>query len=54
MVPFTWSQKGSIDVYGRALPDVSQWPSSANGQGFKPVADYVHSLGALHWSYTLP
>lgn len=35
----------SIDEYGRLLPDVVKFPSSANGKGFKPLADYVHSKG---------
>ena len=35
----------SIDEFGRLLPDPVKYPSSVNGQGFKPLADYVHSLG---------
>ena len=34
-----------IDEYGRLIPDIDKFPSSANGAGFKPLADYVHSLG---------
>ena len=34
-----------IDKYGRLIPDPEKFPSSANGAGFKPLADYVHSLG---------
>src|SRR5580700_9999173 len=34
-----------LDDHGRYLPDVKRFPSSANNNGFKPVADYVHSLG---------
>jgi alpha-galactosidase len=34
-----------MDDSGRFLPDVSRYPSSANGAGFKPLADYLHSLG---------
>lgn len=34
-----------MDGYGRLLPDVDRFPSSANGKGFKPLADYIHSLG---------
>jgi len=33
------------DEYGRLIPSVERFPSSANGQGFKPIADYVHSKG---------
>jgi len=34
-----------IDEYSRLLPCPERFPSSVNGQGFKPLADYVHSLG---------
>ena len=27
------------------MPAVNRFPSSANGAGFKPLADYVHSKG---------
>ncbi|MGA8439234.1 MAG: glycoside hydrolase family 27 protein [Candidatus Sulfotelmatobacter sp.] len=35
----------SMDLYGRYLPPASRFPSAANDAGFKPLADYVHSLG---------
>jgi hypothetical protein len=35
----------SLDASGRYTPAVSRFPSAANGAGFKPLADYVHSLG---------
>jgi hypothetical protein len=35
----------SMDEYGRLLPAVNRFPSSANGKGFKPLADYIHSKG---------
>ncbi len=35
----------NMDEYGRLLPAENRFPSSANGAGFKPLADYVHSLG---------
>jgi len=38
----------SMDQYGRLIPAVNRFPSSAggaDGRGFKPLADYVHSLG---------
>ena len=41
-IPF-W--KLEIDEYSRLLPCPDRFPSSANGQGFKPLADYIHSLG---------
>ena len=34
-----------MDEYGRALPAVNRFPSAANGKGFAPLAEYVHSLG---------
>lgn len=34
-----------MDEYSRLLPDPARFPSSAGGQGFKPLASYVHSLG---------
>jgi len=35
----------AMDEYGRLLPATNRFPSAAGGQGFKPLADYVHSLG---------
>ncbi|KAF0094038.1 MAG: hypothetical protein E1N59_2296 [Puniceicoccaceae bacterium 5H] len=35
----------AMDAYGRLLPDPRRFPSSRDGQGFAPLADYVHSLG---------
>jgi alpha-galactosidase len=35
----------AMDSSGRLVPAVNRFPSSANGQGFKPLADYVHSKG---------
>ncbi len=35
----------NMDKYGRFLPAVNRFPSSANGKGFKSLADYIHSLG---------
>ena len=35
----------SLDKFGRYTPAVNTIPSSENGVGFKPLADYVHSLG---------
>jgi hypothetical protein len=34
-----------MDEHGRLLPAPNRFPSAADGQGFKPLADYVHSLG---------
>jgi alpha-galactosidase len=35
----------TMDEYGRLMPAVNRFPSSTNGAGFKPLADYVHSKG---------
>ncbi|MEZ0217054.1 MAG: glycoside hydrolase family 27 protein [Rariglobus sp.] len=37
--------KLAMDEFGRLLPAVEKFPSSTNGAGFKPLADYVHSKG---------
>lgn len=34
-----------MDDYGRYQPAVNRFPSSANGKGFKELADYVHEKG---------
>lgn len=34
-----------MDEYGRYLPYNGRFPSAANGNGFKALADYVHSKG---------
>lgn len=34
-----------MDEYSRLLPDVDRFPSSRDGRGFGPLADYVHGLG---------
>ena len=57
VVDIQWSQPTAVnheyepfselcmDEYGRLLPAVNRFPSAANGAGFCPLADYVHSLG---------
>lgn len=35
----------NMDEYGRLMPAENRFPSAANGKGFAPIADYVHSLG---------
>ncbi len=56
-VDIQWSEPGAVtneyrpfadltmDEYGRLLPAVNRFPSAKDGAGFKPLADYVHSLG---------
>ena len=36
----------TMDSYGRFIPSTNRFPSAANGEGFKPLADYVHSKGS--------
>jgi alpha-galactosidase len=35
----------SIDRHGILQPDTVKFPSARGGRGFKPLADYIHSLG---------
>lgn len=41
-IPF---YKVEMDEYSRLLPCPDRFPSSVDGKGFKPLADYVHDLG---------
>ncbi len=34
-----------MDEFSRLMPAVNRFPSAADGNGFKPLADYVHGLG---------
>jgi len=40
-----YPENTTMDEYGRLLPALERFPSAANGQGFKPIADYVHNKG---------
>lgn len=40
--PFT---ELDMDEYSRLMPSPKRFPSAADGKGFGPLADYVHSLG---------
>lgn len=35
----------NLDEYGRPIPSPTLHPSSVNGAGFKPLADYIHGKG---------
>ena len=35
----------TMDAFGRLTPAVNRFPSAADGAGFKPLADCIHSLG---------
>lgn len=41
-IPFS---RFCIDEYSRQIPAPNRFPSSADGKGFKPLADFIHSLG---------
>ena len=41
-IPFGTNE---MDPYGRLIPCPDKFPSSANGQGFKPLADKIHAMG---------
>jgi hypothetical protein len=43
-----WKRAGvllTMDPYGRLLPSPNRFPSAANGQGFKQIADEIHAMG---------
>ena len=47
----------TMDKWGRLMPAPNRFPSAAAGAGFKPLADYVHSLGlkfGLHMLRGIP
>jgi len=49
--------KLEMDEFGRLIPAANKFPSAANGQGFKSLADYVHGLGlkfGLHLMRGIP
>ena len=35
----------AMDEYSRLIPAVDRFPSSAEGKGFKPIADQIHEMG---------
>ena len=47
----------TMDGFGRLLPAVNRFPSAADGNGFRPLAESVHSLGlkfGIHMMRGLP
>ena len=34
-----------LDAHGLLIPDAKRYPSAADGQGFKPLADWAHAQG---------
>ncbi|MGO4270122.1 glycoside hydrolase family 27 protein [Paenibacillus sp. TAF58] len=57
VVDIQWYEPGAVssqyrpfvsletDDYSRLMPAVNRFPSAEGGKGFRPLADYVHSLG---------
>jgi hypothetical protein len=43
--PQKTDQGYTLDANGRYIPAVNRFPSAEDHRGFKPLADYVHSLG---------
>ena len=43
-----------LDAWGRLLPHPERFPSSRGGVGFKPLADYCHSLGLKFGIHVMP
>ena len=41
-----------MDEYGRLMPSPNRFPSAADGKGFKPIADYIHSKGLKFGMYS--
>src|SRR6266852_2237807 len=35
----------ALDANGRYIPAKNRFPSASGGKGFKPIGDYIHSLG---------
>ena len=35
----------TMDAFGRLTPALNRFPSAKDGAGFRPLADYIHSLG---------
>jgi alpha-galactosidase len=35
----------NVDEFGRYIPAINTFPSAASDAGFRPLADYIHSLG---------
>jgi hypothetical protein len=47
----------TLDAWGRLLPAPNRFPSAADGQGFRPLAEFVHGLGlrfGLHLMRGIP
>ncbi|MHB1936700.1 MAG: glycoside hydrolase family 27 protein [Acidobacteriaceae bacterium] len=47
----------ALDANGRYIPAINRFPSAEKGRGFKPIADYVHSLGlkfGIHIIHGIP
>lgn len=43
----------TMDAWGRLVPDPGRFPSSADGAGFRPLADAIHALGLRFGIHTM-
>jgi hypothetical protein len=46
-----------MDEFSRLIPAANRFPSAANGAGFKPLGDFIHSLGlkfGIHYMRGIP
>lgn len=46
-----------MDEYSRLMPAVNRFPSAVDNKGFKPLGDYIHSLGlkfGIHYMRGIP
>jgi hypothetical protein len=52
---FDYRQGAQLDMeeFGRLVPAINKFPSAIGGQGFKPLADYVHRLGSKFGLYLM-
>jgi len=49
------SSQYTLDNNGRFTPAVNRFPTAGDGQtGFKPLADYIHTLGLKFGIHILP
>lgn len=56
-VPYQQNAMYTYDAYGRFMPPTNRFPSAMDGQGFKALADYLHSKGlkfGLHLMRGIP
>ncbi len=50
----TGDKKYFLDRYGRLIPAANRFPSAADGEGFKPLADWLHARGLKFGIHVMP